>query len=296
MSTQPDLLSALDARSISPLSSQLLKWVGNKQRFACEIISFFPPRFGRYIEPFLGTGAVLASLSHEPSFGSDVFKPLVEIWAELKSRPENLKEWYASRWGRVASGDKAAVYQAIRDDYNQRPNGADLVFLCRSCYGGVVRFRQADGHMSTPCGAHSPISPASFSKRVDLWHARVRNMSFASMDYREAMALAQPGDMIYCDPPYRHSQTILYGAQSFRIEDLLDAIARCKKRGVYVALSIDGRKRTDGVACDLPIPDGLFEQEVFVNCGRSMLKRFQMEGENLADNVIADRLLLTYPR
>lgn len=116
------------------------------------------------------------------------------------------------------------------------------------------------------------------------------------MDYREAMALAQPGDMIYCDPPYRHSQTILYGAQSFRIEDLLDAIARCKKRGVYVALSIDGRKRTDGVACDLPIPDGLFEQEVFVNCGRSMLKRFQMEGENLADNVIADRLLLTYPR
>ena len=36
-------------RSVRPFKSQLLKWIGNKQRFAHEIISFFPERFGAYL-------------------------------------------------------------------------------------------------------------------------------------------------------------------------------------------------------------------------------------------------------
>ncbi len=40
--------------------------------------------------------------------------------------------------------------------------------------------------------------------------------------------------------------------------------------------------------------DGLFEKEVFVNCGRSMLKRFQMGGKTLEGEVVTDRLLLTH--
>ena len=46
--------------------------------------------------------------------------------------------------------------------------------------------------------------------------------------------------------------------------------------------------------CKLPIPKGLFEREAFVNCGRSMLRRFQMNGKSLEEEVVADRLLLTY--
>jgi DNA adenine methylase len=71
-------------------------------------------------------------------------------------------------------------------------------------------------------------------------------------------------------------------------------IARCKKAGVFVALSIDGTKRSGEVTCRLPIPKGLFEREAFVNCGRSMLRRFQMNGKTLESEVVADRLLLTY--
>ena len=33
---------------ISPFRKQLLKWVGNKQRFAHEIASYFPSNFGTY--------------------------------------------------------------------------------------------------------------------------------------------------------------------------------------------------------------------------------------------------------
>jgi len=106
--------------------------------------------------------------------------------------------------------------------------------------------------------------------------------------------MAKPGDLVYCDPPYRHSQSILYGAQSFSLENLLSVIERCKSRGVFVALSIDGTKRSGDLICDLPLPKGLFIREVFIDVGKSMLKRFQMGGRSLEGETVADRLLLTY--
>lgn len=168
-------------------------------------------------------------------------------------------------------------------------------FLSRACYGGVVRFRKADGYMSTPCGVHQPISPESFAKRVDEWHRRTGGARFLSMDYATAMAEAQSGDLVYCDPPYSHSQAILYGAQAFSIKELLHEIERCKTRGVSVALSIDGTKKSGDIICDVPVPARLFETEILIDCGRSMLKRFQMDGRSLERERVADRLLLTYP-
>lgn len=281
-------------KEVLPFKSQLLKWIGNKQRFAHEIVGSFPNSFGCYYEPFLGSGGVLATLAPRNAFASDVFKPLVEIWTTLKERPEDLKAWYRERWETANGKTKKEGYEKIKSTFNQNPNGADLLFLCRTCYGGVVRFRKADGYMSTPCGVHEPVSPASFNTRVDQWHSRLKYTDFALLDYREAMGRAKKGDMIYCDPPYSHSQSILYGGQSFRLEELLQEIERCKSRGVYVALSIDGTKKSGDMICDLPIPDGLFEEEIFVNVGRSMLKRFQMEGQTLEAEVVSDRLLLTY--
>jgi DNA adenine methylase len=277
-----------------PFRRQLLKWVGSKQRFAHEIVSFFPPRFGRYFEPFLGSGAVLGTLAPERAVASDAFAPLLEIWQALRERPERLKEWYAERWRAVMVGDRAAGYELVKAAYNERPNGADLVFLCRACYGGVVRFRKADGRMSTPCGAHRPIPPDAFARRVDEWHGRTAGTDFCVLDYREAMEQAGRGDLVYCDPPYHETQSILYGAQAFDLNELFAVVARCRSRGVHVVLSIDGTKRSGGRVCDVPIPDGLFAREVFVACGRSMLRRFQMGGRTLEGEVVADRLLLTY--
>jgi len=212
----------------------------------------------------------------------------------LSQSPEVLKKWYRVRWQALMAGNKKTEYEIIKAAYNDNPNGADLVFLCRSCYGGVVRFRQADGYMSTPCGIHQPISPEAFARRVDLWHERTRHTRFLHLDFEEALEMAKKGDMIYCDPPYSHSQTILYGAQSFSLSRLFTAIERCKRRGVRVALSIDGTKRSGDLICDIPLPDRLFEREFSVHCGRSMLKRFQMEGRTLEDEAVADRLLVTY--
>lgn len=279
---------------VAPFQTGLLKWIGNKQRFAHEIASYFPGDFGTYYEPFVGSAAVMATLAPHRAVGSDCFGALVEIWQTLRESPETLKGWYGERFHQALKDGKPAGYERIKESYNSSPNGADLLFLCRSCYGGVVRFRKADGYMSTPVGIHDPISPDSFSRRVDEWYRRTRGATFQCLGYEEAIDRARPGDLVYCDPPYSHSQAILYGAQAFSLVDLLRVIARCKRKGIYVALSIDGTKRSGDMLCDLPIPDGLFEREVFISTGRSMLKRFQMDGQSLEGEVVADRLLLTY--
>lgn len=279
---------------VEPFKTQLLKWIGNKQRFAHEIVSYFPAHFHTYYEPFMGSGAVLGTLAPKRGVASDVFKPLYEIFNALKNNPELLKKWYAERRSQIDGDNKVEVYERVKASYNKKPSGADLVFLCRTCYGGVVRFRQADGYMSTPCGVHNPVSVESFNSRVDIWKERVRGTTFVHGDYKEILKSAKRGDLVYADPPYVHSQTILYGAQTFSLAELFDTIKELKARGVYFALSIDGTKKSGDMLCDLPIPKGLFEREVFVNCGRSMLRRFQMKDQTLENEVVADRLLLTY--
>lgn len=281
-------------RHVEPFNTALLKWVGSKQRMAHEIISYFPIEFGTYFEPFLGSGGVLGTLVPRTAIASDTFAPLVEIWQTLKSSPETIKQWYRERWEEMSKGNKVEVYEKIKASFNSKPNGPDLLFLTRSAYGGVVRFRKADGYMSTPCGVHTPISHDSFSRRVDEWHKRVSGVTFLHLDFEEAMEMAKPGDLIYCDPPYTFSQAILYGAQDFSLEHLLSVIEKCKVKGVYVALSIDGTKRSGNLICDLPLPRGLFEREVMIDIGHSMLKRFQMNGKTLDGERVSDRLLLTY--
>jgi DNA adenine methylase len=296
---QPELFSLEDAPlpasgGAGPFRTQLLKWIGNKQKQADSIIHYFPERFGAYFEPFLGSGGVLGVLAPKHAVASDTFAPLVEIWQTLHDDKEKLKRQYAERYALMARYGKKAAYENVLASYNATPNGADLLFLCRACYGGVVRFRKNDGYMSTPVGVHDPVSPESFAKRADIWCARTQGVKFLHMDFAEAMDRASRGDLIYCDPPYSDSQAILYGAQEFSLPRLFDSIAACKARGVYVALSIDGTKYSGHKLCDIAIPDGLFEREKFVHVGRSMLKRFQMDGRTLEDHVVRDRLLLTY--
>lgn len=277
-----------------PFRTQLLKWIGNKQKQAHAIIAHFPKHYGTYYEPFLGSGGVLGVLAPKQAVATDAFRPLIEIWQTLHEDKALLKRQYAKRYALTAAIGKEEAYQRVLASYNAAPNGADLVFLCRACYGGVVRFRKADGAMSTPVGIHDPVSPVSFARRVDLWHERTRGTRFLHADFAEAMKQAQRGDLVYCDPPYTDSQTILYGAQAFSLERLMQSIVECKRRGASVALSIDGMKFSGRKLCDVPVPDGIFEREVFVKLGRSMLKRFQMDGRSLEDHEVSDRLLLTY--
>lgn len=262
---------------------------------AGEIVSFFPERYDTYFEPFLGSGAVLGTLSPHKAVGSDVLAPLMGIWQMVKEDPERIIAAYASHRDRIEAGeDKKQVYAEALASFNKTRRPEDFVFLSRACYGGIIRFRKEDGGMSTPCGAHMPVSSASFAKRVAVWRERIQGAEFRTADFREIFPQTGAGDMIYCDPPYTDSQKILYGAQSFDLADLVKEISLAKKRGARIALSIDGTKRGGLHEVLHDFPENLFETEVAVSVGRSMLLRFQKAGQSLVGEEVSDRLLLTY--
>jgi DNA adenine methylase len=270
---------------------QLLKWVGNKQKYACQIANFVP-EYNTYIEPFLGSGAVLGTLSPASGIAGDILEPLIRIWQLLQTDPRSLVDYYANIW-RSYLETKEGTYAQVLSRYNESPNPYDLLFLCRACYGGVVRFTK-DGRMSTPVGAHRAISPTALKERIASWRERVRNTIFVHADFELTMANATRGDFVYCDPPYEYTQRILYGAQDFSLERLWAAIERCKSHGAKVALSLDGKKKSGTVTLKFNIPEGLFEREVSIDCGGSMLRRFQKKGETMETEVVHDRLLLTW--
>jgi len=288
-----DFNDVLYTKISNPFRHQLLKWIGNKQKFAHEIIKCFPD-FNTYYEPFLGSGGVLGTLKPHRAVASDILAPLMEIWFCLSKEPELLKSWYEDRWIKMKSNDKKAFYEQVKQSYNRFPNGADLLFLSRTCYGGVIRFRKNDGFMSTPVGAHEPMHPRKFDIVVDIWHERTKDTVFQNEDFEKVLIDAKCGDLVYCDPPYYFSQSILYGSQKFSFHRLIEVIDYLKKKGVYVALSIDGSKHSGKTKWSLDIPKGLFEEQLIISNGRSMLKRFQMLGESLEEHEVTDRLLLTY--
>ena len=281
----------------------LLKWIGNKQRFAETIISYMPDEFNDYYEPFLGSGAVLAELLNSEAtvdgpkfnhaYGSDILPFLIELFNLVKDSPQEITSYYSKE---ISEYYLAPInkYEEIRDRFNNAHNPYDFLLLSRTCYSGVIRFRKADGYMSTPRGPHKPISPETFEKRALLWNELLSKASFETESYITAMDKAKSGDVIYCDPPYTHSQSIIYGAQDFSVDMLFSKIQECKERGVKVILSINGMRDSKTKDISITPPDGLFERKLLVNCGTSMIDRLQHSGETMKGKKVDDQLLLTW--
>lgn len=288
---------------------QLLKWVGNKHRFAQQIISYMPENINNYYEPFLGSGAILGTLAQQnfeelvPKvqvanfIGSDELEPLIEIFNYVHSDPKLLIDRYNYWRQQIADGyDKKDVYDRALGSFNQHQNGLDFAFVTRASFSGIVRFRKSDHYMSTPVGAHTPISTDTFSERVSIWHSVLNgvNSEFIHSNYLEIMNNAQEGDLVYCDPPYGNSQGILYGAQGFSFEELLTAIQACKNRGVKVMLSYNGLTKSRKVDTRPKLPDGLFERVAEIDVGISMVNRLQNKGKEMLNESVSDLLLMTW--
>lgn len=281
----------------------LLKWIGNKQRFASTIVSYMPDSFQNYYEPFLGSGAVLGELLQqdatamyphfERAYASDILPFLIDIFKAVKNQPQTLIEYYALEIEKYYKSP-TEQYEEIRKRFNENHNGFDFCLLSRTCYSGIIRFRKADGYMSTPRGPHKPIPPQTFEKRVMLWSELVQKADFSVASFEDSMKLPEAGDVVYCDPPYTHSQSIIYGAQDFCIEQLWERIAECKARGVYVMLSINGMRESQKKDISVDIPKDLFEREILIDCGTSMIDRLQNAGKEMTNEKVHDKLLLTW--
>jgi len=273
-------------------SGQILKWVGNKQRYAAAIARHLPAEEGTYFEPFVGTGAVLATMRPDRGVAGDTLGVLIDLLRLVQRDPNRLVAHYEHERAQIVARGREA-YEEIQARFNINPTPDDLLVLSRTCYGGVVRFTRG-GTISTPMGPHHPMAADKLARYMTEWQARLRGVEFVCQDFSETMAAAGSGDTIYCDPPYLHGQSILYGAQDFQLARLWEAVTAAVERGARVAVSVDGYRRSGDRMIDLGMPIGLFERELMIERGGCMLRRFQMGGSDMALERVADRLLLSW--
>lgn len=226
----------------SPTVRPFLKWAGNKYRILAQIKAALPPG-RRLIEPFVGSGAVFANTDYARYLLADVNPDLIALYRHLQDEGPRFIEYCRSYF--TAENNTSAAYYDLRARFNEmadvREKAALFVYLNRHCYNGLCRYN-AGGGFNVPFGRYrKPYFPAA---EMAHFHERARRAEFVCAAFGETMAGAQPGDAVYCDPPYAPLSATAnftsYSPQQFGVEEQRELARLAEKlasRGVSVIIS-----------------------------------------------------------
>lgn len=216
-----------------------LKWAGGKRWFVGKYQNLFPARFNRYIEPFLGSGAVFFGLRPEKAFLSDINNDLIDtyraikddwlrVFASLRIHHNNhSKEYYY----KVRSSTPKALHT----------RAARFIYLNRTCWNGLYRVN-LKGNFNVPIGTKTAVllDTDNFPAVSQL----LNNAELICSDFATVIDRSQKNDLLFVDPPYTvmHSDNgfIKYNEVLFRWEDqvrLSECLIAAKLRGVKIVLT-----------------------------------------------------------
>lgn len=244
-------------------SPSLLKWTGSKRSQASRIWREFPSVYNQYLEPFLGGGAIIYG-ARRPAIAADIYAPLIEFWVLTQTQPDRVVADYEAQWTRLQQ-DLPGYFYEVRARFNRQPNGLDLSFLMRTCVNGIARFNSEGEFNNSFHLSRKGMLPKRFSKIVNEWHARIKEVDFLCQDYEATCDLARPGDLVYLDPPYAGNKQ-RYVAD-LDIDRLFHTLERLNSRGVKWALSFDGQRGENDLSH--PVPSDLYKHRVLIPSGYS---------------------------
>lgn len=183
------------------MARPVLKWAGGKRRLIDDIIKRLPSdyRSRAYHEPFFGGGALFFHI--EPSKGSinDVNKRLMNFYRVLRDQPEDLI--------RTASEyvyDKEEYYR-LRKRFNEAllddvEDAAILLYLNKTGYNGLYRVN-SKGEYNVPFGRYKKPRIVD-EERIKKASMILENIEIYSDRFDHIKEAAEPGDIVYFDPPY----------------------------------------------------------------------------------------------
>ena len=266
--SQPAATRALTAASDATSTVRpFLKWAGGKRQLLPRLRAFYPPAFGAYHEPFIGSGAVFFDLvasgrldGHRARL-TDSNVDLIGCYRRVQDETEAVIE----RLRRLAAAhtrDPDAHYYRTRDRkfnparreiLNGRASGARaysadlaamLIYLNRTGFNGLFRLN-AKGMFNVPLGRYTNPKICDPDNLREVARVLSRpGVSVRSAPYEETLESANPGDFIYFDPPYAPlsatARFTSYTPQGFSSTDqvqLQHTVVRLADRGCWVLLS-----------------------------------------------------------
>jgi DNA adenine methylase len=177
-----------------------LKWAGNKYRIV-ERIKVILPKGNRLIEPFVGSGAIFLNTNYEGYLLTDVNQDLIQLYQCLKSEGQSFiddcREFFNP------ANNTAQTFYELRTQFNTtidlRLKSILFVYLNKHCFNGLCRYNSAS-EFNTPFGKYKkPYFP---EKEMLFFHQRAQQATFKCEDFLTTMRAVEPGDVVYCDPPY----------------------------------------------------------------------------------------------
>jgi len=220
----------------------VLKWAGGKSQLLSQLIPHFPGAFNRYIEPFLGAGAIYFSLNPKcPAIINDANPELYELYLVLRDYPRELAQCL-DRYSRLYSEN---FYYELRASRPRTPisRAARFIFLNKTGFNGLYRLN-SKGQFNVPFGKRKFCPLLYEAENLKKVSERLKRSQIKNMDFEKVIRLARKGDFVYCDPPYsplsRTSSFNSYIAGGFSHEEQIRLKSACQDatdRGAIVAIS-----------------------------------------------------------
>lgn len=185
-----------------PNCRPFLKWAGGKGQLLGQLSKRVPQSYNRYLEPFLGGGALYFSLQPKTAYLSDLNKELVNCFEVVRSElPALIEELKRYRYDRE-------MYYAVRaldrePGYQERSaveRAARLIFLNKTCFNGLYRVN-SKGHFNVPFGAYKDPTILDVTN-LTACSAALQSAIITSGTFEDVVDVAQAGDFVYFDPPY----------------------------------------------------------------------------------------------
>ena len=199
----------------------LIKYRGGKSKEIPYIQKHIPRFSGRYIEPFLGGGALYFYLEPKNAIINDINEKLIgfydgvkndyfrlrseldeveKIYEENRRDFDELKKLHPTE--RVEDKNEE-FYYSIRNMYNgleekKYSNALIYFFINKTAYSGMIRYN-AKGEFNVPFGRYQHLNTSLVSQEHSnlLSHTHIFNK-----DYKDIFDMTKDNDFVFLDPPY----------------------------------------------------------------------------------------------
>ncbi len=213
-----------------------LKWPGGKRWFIQKYVHLLPKTYKRYIEPFLGGGAVYFYLQPKGAFLGDVNADVVNTYRVIQNNWKQIEELLRQHQNLHSEEHYYKVRSMVHKDLIEQ--AAKMLYLNRTCFNGIYRVNQK-GEFNVPKGTKKSViqEGESFESISKL----LQGAEIQCADFELLINRSVKDDFLFVDPPYtvRHNNNgfIKYNEKLFTWEDqerLACALKRARERGTII--------------------------------------------------------------
>jgi DNA adenine methylase len=209
-----------------------LRWAGGKRWLAAGG-GLSIPLEGRYVEPFLGGGAMFFSQPVRSALLADLNKYLINAYRWMQKSPEDLFDLTQVHFDNHSKSYFYAVRECLALD--GLDNAASFIYLNRACFNGLFRVN-LQGRFNVPIG--TKVYDLRCRNEFLSWSDHLRTAELIHSDFEVVIDSCGAGNFLFVDPPYtvKHNSNgfIEYNEKIFSWDDqvrLAASLWRAKERG-----------------------------------------------------------------